>query len=212
MYYDITAFILSGGKSKRMGTNKSLLTIGGLTVIERVVKLVSNLFQDVILITNQPEDYSFLNLKMYKDLYKDIGPLAGIHSALVHTSTDKNFIISCDIPLMTSDVIKYIVEYPTTKPITITKADNFIQQLCGLYDKSLISAIDKIIQKEIAVTDERNPDQKKRGCSVLDLVNNTESAIIDIEKEFKDYQPGTFYNMNRPEEYKYIESILQKEL
>jgi molybdopterin-guanine dinucleotide biosynthesis protein A len=195
-----------------MGTNKSLLPLGGIKVIERVVKLIGNLFQEVILITNQPEEYSFLNLKMYKDLYKDIGPLAGIHSALVHTSTNKNFIISCDIPLMTSEVIKYIVDYPTTKPITITKADNFVQQLCGVYDKSLIPAIDNIIRKETDVTDERNSDQKKRGCRVLDLVNNTESAIIDIEKEYKDYHPGTFYNMNRPEEYKFIESILQKEL
>jgi hypothetical protein len=75
-----------------------------------------------------------------------------------------------------------------------------------------IPAIEKIIDKEIEVKDERNPDQKKRGCRVLDLVKSTDSEIIDIEKEYNGYMPGTFYNMNRPEEYSFIKSVLQKEL
>ena len=209
MYKDITGVILTGGNSARMGTNKSLLTLGGITVIERVVNLMKGLFSSIILITNQPEEYSFLNLPLYEDIYKDIGPLAGIHSALTSSTTEKNFIISCDIPLMTHDVIKYLVEFPTPKPITITRADNFIQQLCGVYSRSIIPAIEKIIcENKIFSHDERNPEQKKRGCRVLQLVKSVDSEIIDIEKDYKDYIPGTFYNMNNPEEYKYILSVI----
>jgi molybdopterin-guanine dinucleotide biosynthesis protein A len=208
MYNNITGFILAGGKSLRMGTNKSLLMIGGLTVIEREVNLMKDLFQEVILITNQSEDFSFLNLPMQEDIHKNTGPLAGIHSALVHTKTDKNFIISCDMPLMTEGVMKYLIEYPTDKLITIAKADNFVQQLCGVYSQSLISFIENIIEKNDTERDERNPDQRKRGCSVLELVKKVPAEIIDIEKEYKDYHPGTFYNMNRPEEYNYIKNML----
>jgi molybdopterin-guanine dinucleotide biosynthesis protein A len=189
-----------------MGTNKSLLTIGGITVIERVVNLMTDLFSTVVLITNQQEEYSFLNLPMYEDIYKGIGPLGGIHSALTNSSTDKNFIISCDIPLMTPEVIQYLIDFQTTKPITITKADNFIQQLCGVYSKSLIPAIEKIVCDNIDLNrDERNPEQKKRGCKVLRLVKDVDSEIIDIENEYKGYIPGTFYNMNNPEEYSFIQ-------
>jgi molybdopterin-guanine dinucleotide biosynthesis protein A len=208
MYINITGFILAGGKSIRMGENKSLLKIGELTIIERVVNLMKSLFKDVIIITNQKDEYSFLGLQMFEDIYKDIGPLAGIHSALLHTTTERNFIISCDIPLMTSDVIKYIIEYPTKKPITIARADNFIQQLIGMYSKNLITTIENIIEKNNAVKDEWNPEQNKRGCSVLELVKSVDSKIIDIEKEYPSYIPGTFYNMNRPEEYKFIKDIL----
>jgi molybdenum cofactor guanylyltransferase len=207
MYNDITGIILAGGKSTRMGTNKSLLRIGGITIIERVVNLMKGLFQEVLLITNQPEEYSFLKLMMLEDIHKNRGPLAGIHSALVHTATEKNFIISCDMPLMTAEVIKYLVDYPTKKPITITRADNFIQQLCGLYSKSLVPFIEEIIGINNP-GDERNPDQGKRGCSVLELVKNVPAEIIDIEKEYGDYKPGTFYNMNRPEEFSFIKDIL----
>ena len=208
MYNDITGFILAGGKSKRMGTNKSLLKVGDITLIERVVNLMKDLFREVILITNQSEEYSFLKLQTFEDIYKDTGPLAGIHSALINTTTHKNFIISCDMPLMTADVIEYLVEYRTDKLITIAKADNFIQQLCGIYIKSLIPYIENIIEKNNTPGDERNPAQNKRGCSVLELIKNVPTEIIEIEKEYKDYIPGTFYNMNRPEEYSFIKNKL----
>ena len=61
MYNDITGIILAGGKSTRMGQNKSLLKIGEYTIIERVVNLLKPLFPELILITNNPEEYSFLN-------------------------------------------------------------------------------------------------------------------------------------------------------
>jgi molybdopterin-guanine dinucleotide biosynthesis protein A len=170
---------------------------------------MKDLFSSVILITNQKEEYSFLNLPMYQDIYKGIGPLAGIHSSLINTTTEKNFIISCDIPLMTPEVIKYLIEYPTQKPITITKADNFIQQLCGVYSRSLVPVIENIVsENEDSIQDERNPEQKKRGCRVMNLVKTVDSEIIDIEKEYKDYIPGTFFNMNNPSEYTYIQSKL----
>jgi molybdopterin-guanine dinucleotide biosynthesis protein A len=208
MYNNITGFILAGGKSERMGTNKSLLRIGGITFIERTVNLMKDLFQEVVIITNQPEEYSFLKLPMEEDIHKNTGPLAGIHSALVHTITDKNFIISCDMPLMTAEVIRYLIEYPTDKLITIARADNFIQQLCGVYHKSLIPNIEKIIGKNNTGVDERNPRQNKRGCSMLELVKSVDSKVIDIEKEYRNYRPGTFYNMNRPEEYSFIKEML----
>ena len=208
MYIHLTGFILAGGKSKRMGTNKSLLKIGELTIIERVANLMKDLFKEVILITNQSEEFSFLKLPMQEDIHKNTGPLAGIHSALVNTTTEKNFIISCDMPLMTVGVIKYLIEYPTDKLITIAKADNFIQQLCGVYSQSLVPYIENIIEMNNGGGDTRNPDQIKRGCSVLELVKNVPAEIIDIEKEYRDYRPGTFYNMNRPDEYNYIKNIL----
>jgi molybdopterin-guanine dinucleotide biosynthesis protein A len=206
MYSDINAFILAGGKSLRMGVNKSLLKLGGITVIERAVNLLEELFPSIALITNSPEEYAFLGLEMYNDIYPGAGPLAGVHSALLHSSSKKNFIISCDIPLMSKDVIAYLINYPTTRPITIAKADNFIQQLCGLYDKSVLPLSEEILKTAVEA-EQRHPDQKRRGCRVLELVNAAGAEIIDIEKEYPFYIPGTFFNMNKPAEY---EEIIKK--
>ncbi len=91
MYNDITGIILAGGKSKRMGINKALLKIGDKTIIERTAGLMQGLFNRVLLITNSPNEYMFLGLEIYEDIYKNIGPLAGIHSGLVYSNYRKKF-------------------------------------------------------------------------------------------------------------------------
>ena len=66
---------------------------------------MNSLFERVIMITNTPEEYSFINIPMYKDIFEYKGPLAGIHSGLTNSSTEQNFIISCDTPLMKENMI-----------------------------------------------------------------------------------------------------------
>ena len=145
MYSDITGIILSGGKSSRMGENKALLNLGGKKVIERVVDLMKLFFPNVILITNTPDEYRFLNIPMFEDVYKYKGPIAGIHSGLSNSATEKNFVISCDIPMMTPEMIRYIVEFKTEKPITVCRADGFIQHLVGKYNKSVLPHAEKLL-------------------------------------------------------------------
>lgn len=100
MYRDVTGIILAGGRSTRMGENKALLKIGNLAAIERVRNFMQSLFKNVILITKLPAEFSFLGLDIYEDVYKNMGPLAGIHSGLLNSKAEKNFILSCDLLLM----------------------------------------------------------------------------------------------------------------
>lgn len=207
MYNDITGIILSGGKSVRMGKNKSFLEIGGKSIIERTVSLMKQNYENVILITNSPLEYEFLKIPLFEDIVKGRGPLSGIHAGLMNSATEKNFIISCDMPLVDSSIIKYIVEYPSEELITITRADGFIQQLCGLYSKKVIPFIEKIFsESEYELI--RDDNQKNRKCEVLSLVKLAGGKIIEIEKEFTGYKKDSFININKKEDYeKMIESI-----
>lgn len=199
MYSDVTGIILAGGKSTRMGENKSFLKLGDKTVIEKITNLMKNIFKTVLLITNTPEEYEFLSIPIFEDIYKYKGPLAGIHSGLTNSKTQNNFVISCDIPLMTEEMIKYIVEFKTEKPITVCKADGFIQQLAGRYSKSVLPLAEEIL---INYTEEiRAGIQKNRKCNVLNLLDKAGSEIIDAEKLFF-YKENIFFNMNRLEDYK----------
>jgi len=208
MYKDITGIILSGGKSQRMGTNKSFLDIFGKSAIERVIELMNSLFHKVILITNEPYLYNHLNIQIYEDVFKYKGPLAGIHSGLLNSNTDKNFIISCDMPLITEDIIRFITDYKTTRHITIANADGYNQQLCGIYCKSCLPIIEDILSQN-DLEESRSDEQKKRRCKVMTLVGIFEGTIIDIEKEYTFYKQNTFLNMNKPEEYKMLLELIQ---
>lgn len=197
----ITAIILSGGKSSRMGENKSLMKLGNNTVIERVVELMQSLFTEVILITNTPEEYKFIEIPIYRDIYINRGPIAGIHSGLLNSRTEDNFIISCDIPLITSEIINYIIDFETQSPITVCQADGFIQQLAGKYSKSILPEIENILK--LQDEEKHFPNKKKRKYSILSLLNIVDAEIIKAN-DLSFYKEGTFLNMNRQEDYNKI--------
>jgi len=202
MHSDITGIILSGGKSLRMGENKSFLKIGGITLIERITDLMKSVFENVILISNTSEEYKYLNIPVYEDVYKGKGPLAGIHSGLVNSRTQKNFITACDIPLLTKDVIEFIINYESDKLAVVPKANGFVQQLCGLYSKGCLMEIENILMN--VYTEGRDAEQKKRKCSVLSLIEKVDGKIIDMESQYPEYSEYIFMNVNTPEDYEFL--------
>ena len=200
MYKDVTGIILSGGKSARMGRNKSLLKIGDQTIIERVRDLMKSIFHEVILITNDPADYKFLNIPIFEDLFKHKGPLAGIHSGLTHSSSEKNFIVSCDILLIIPEMIKYLVDFKTDKLITVAKADGYIQQLAGKYSKESVYEAEKILSDQLSA-ETKGSYQKKRDISTLRLLDRVGAEIISAES-LPFYKKEIFFNMNEVDDYK----------
>lgn len=205
MHSDITGIILAGGKSTRMGENKSLLKLNGITVIERIVHLMKGIFKEVIIITNTPDEYDFIGIPKYKDIFEYKGPLAGIHSGLTHSTNEKNFVISCDIPLMKQDMIEFMINFKTEKPMTVCKADGFVQQLAGLYSKSILPIVNNSLVNYSGEL--REQKQAKRKCAVLSLLDSVGSEIINAE-ELEFYVDHMFFNMNRPEDYIKIKTLL----
>uniref|UniRef100_A0A832G1A7 Probable molybdenum cofactor guanylyltransferase n=1 Tax=Ignavibacterium album TaxID=591197 RepID=A0A832G1A7_9BACT len=192
MYSDITGVILAGGKSSRMGVNKSFLKLGNQTIIERIVELMKSIFTEVIIITNTPDEYKFLKLPLYEDIYKWKGPLAGIHSALTHSRTEKIFVLSCDVPFMSKEMIEYIVEYKSDKSIVFCEAAGYHQPLVGVYSKKILSAIEKFISN--------NEISNKSFHQFLKIVD---VEIIHPEK-LSFYKDEIFFNVNRPEDYEQL--------
>ena len=161
MRNDITGIILCGGRSSRMQTNKALLKLGDKTVIEIVTEKLKSIFNEVLISANDSKQYDFLNLPVVYDIFIGKGPLAGIHSALKYSSTKNNFIISCDIPLISIELIKYLINLNSEKSILLPKSNGRIQQLCGIYSKSVIYEIENIF-KLSAVARAARPAHRRR--------------------------------------------------
>ena len=103
------AIILSGGKSSRMGTNKALLPFKEKTNIERIRDELRSLFDDIILVTNDPESYEFLKIKTVSDKYPGKGPLAGVHAGLMASNYEENIVVACDMPFVSADLAGTLV-------------------------------------------------------------------------------------------------------
>lgn len=106
----ITGVILAGGASRRMGRNKALLDVDGSPIIARTYRILASLFHEVIVVTNSPHDYDFLPCRKVPDIYPDYGSIAGLHSALAHSSTPRSFVTACDLPFLDPAIIRYLCE------------------------------------------------------------------------------------------------------
>ena len=204
-YKEITGFILAGGDSKRMGVNKALLKVGNKTIIERSRDLMQNIFEKVFLSTNDFETYMFLNIPMIADIYKSLGPLSGIHAGLVASETKINFFLSCDLPLMSEEMIRFICEQRTEKPISISSAEGRNQYLCGIYNKSLIPTVEDILQSS-------NNSINKNGksfSSIKKMIVTTGAEIIETEN-LPFYNEEIFSNMNTQNDFEIIKKKISE--
>lgn len=113
----MTAIILAGGKNVRMGgRNKAFLKFGEKTFIEHQVEALRSVFDEVIISTNSPEEYSHLNLPIVTDLIPYRGPLGGIYSGLTRASSFFSFVIACDMPFVNIELIKLLKELTLLNP------------------------------------------------------------------------------------------------
>ncbi len=193
----VTAIVLAGGRSSRMGKNKLFLELEGMKFIDRVIHLLYPIFNEIIFISNTPEDFSNYQFKVYRDLFPFYGPLAGIHSGLVHSTTEYNFVISIDMPFISVGLINFLIENSNDTPVTLPVVQNKLQPLCGIYGKVVISRIETLFKK--SSVNSTIPDGKI-NVRLFDLLNSIEIKQVDVEDK-KFYHQHLFHNVNTIEDY-----------
>ncbi|QCJ44932.1 molybdenum cofactor guanylyltransferase [Bacillus sp. S3] len=184
------AIILAGGKSSRMGTNKALLKINEKTTIESMADKLKLLFDDIILVTNDSEQYEFLGLKMVADQYPGMGPLAGVHAGLLASDYDVNVIVACDMPFVSTELAEVLVtscgHYDAVVPVINGK------------QHPLFAVFHKNAAAEALVCIEAGRLRMKHLLDQLNVRYVTETELqsyshLDLER--------VFFNMNHPNEY-----------
>ena len=143
----ISAFILAGGKSSRMGSDKGLLHWHGNTFAERIYHELKKCFVDVQIIANH-EAYRSLPIPVCADLLPDCGPLGGIYTACVRAKTPFVFIVACDMPLVTEDSVYYFLSQCRNTPMNIAVVEEQQHPLFALYDTSLQTDLLAALQNE----------------------------------------------------------------
>lgn len=144
---DITGAILAGGKSSRMQCNKALLQIDGVPLIQMVARTLQEVFSPLILIANHDNEYTFLALQTYHDIFSRCGPLAGIHAALTHAKTDSVFVAPCDVPFLSASLVHCVVRQKVHNQVTVLVGGNSLQPLCGLYHRSCLPVIERHLRR-----------------------------------------------------------------
>ncbi|MFI0492259.1 molybdenum cofactor guanylyltransferase, partial [Flavobacterium sp.] len=139
--------ILCGGKSSRMQSEKGLVLYQNKAFIEHIIDAVLPISKNIQLITNS-NDYDYLEYNVVKDLIIDKGPIGGIYSALAQSETELNLILSCDIPLISTEILSELVaKHNSNFDATLFEDANRIHPLIGIYSKKCLSILKKAIDE-----------------------------------------------------------------
>jgi len=183
----LTAFILAGGKSSRMGSDKAFLDFEGRTLLSRALDLARSVTPDVKIV-GDPEKFAAF-APTIPDVYPDRGPLGGIHSALTHTTTDLNLIVAVDLPFLDARFLQFLIaESATTQAlVTLPQAAGHLHPLCAIYRKQFLPAVAR------ALSESRNK---------LDALFSEVEVQIIPEEELKaaGFDASIFRNLNTPKD------------
>jgi molybdopterin-guanine dinucleotide biosynthesis protein A len=188
----ITGIILAGGKSSRMGEDKGFLKLNGKTFMSSIIAALNPIVGEIIIVSNNSE-YDVFNLKRVADSMEDSGPLAGLYSGLLYSETENNIVLSCDVPLISTSVLKKLLEgAPSEAEVIQFESEGKTMPLVAMYKKKcrhhflkllqtnerrLRFAIDQLDVKTITLDSEL-------GKTVRNI--NTISELKDLKHEFKD--------------------------
>jgi molybdopterin-guanine dinucleotide biosynthesis protein A len=190
----VTGVILAGGKNIRMGESKAFLEIAGQRIIDRTVELFKGIFSQVILITNTPLEYSYLDIEIVIDIVPKWGALIGIYTGLFYSSHPYCFVTACDMPFLNRKVIEYLITISKDYDVVIPHLEDGYHPLHAIYSKKCINSIEKLIHEDnLKITD------------FFDKIKAKEVTTDDINS--LDPTLNSFLNINTPEDLTRIKGI-----
>ncbi|MBN7814468.1 molybdenum cofactor guanylyltransferase [Algoriphagus pacificus] len=180
---DIAVYILCGGKSSRMKTEKGLVEFHGRPFLQWILDAVTPLTSKITLVTKNPA-YASYGLPMIPDLVEDQGPVGGIFTALADSSSKYNLILSCDIPKISTEVLDSLIQsaIDSDKDVCILSDGKHDYPLIGCYQKYLLPAFQQAIEQN-----------HLKLCSLVDSLRNNKLVISQKDQ-------AALRNINTPAE------------
>lgn len=186
--HEVSFFILAGGKSSRMGTDKAFLEWEGVTLIERALQSARSITPQVMIVGSREKFEKFA--PVIEDKYPDRGPLGGIHAALAASPARQNSILAVDMPLVPATFLSYLLEQAMASPtswVVIPRSSQRLQPLCAVYRREFGGVAENALLA---------------GRNRIDVLFDRVPMRVIEESELKEagFSPSIFRNLNTPEE------------
>lgn len=184
----MAAYIVAGGQSSRMGADKAFLDLAGKPLIVRAVQLAGQTVPEVKIVGDARKFAAFG--PVIEDVYRDRGPLGGIHAALTNSEAEWNLMLAVDLPFVPAQFLKYLLARAESSASTVIvpSVGRYFQPLCAVYRKAFVSAA------EHALSEGKNKiDQLFAEVSLC--------AVSEEDMTANGFDASIFRNLNTPEEW-----------
>jgi molybdopterin-guanine dinucleotide biosynthesis protein A len=201
MKYNCTGVILAGGLGTRFdGKNKALLQIRGKTILQYIYEVYEALFDEIILVTNNPLEYLDWDLEIVTDIFSIRSSMTGIHAGLFYAGHPYAFVTACDTPFVKKQLVETVLAgiNGNTEWI-IPRTSLGMEPMCAVYSKQCLQNMETCL---------RNKKFKIQKC-----LRKVPTKIIS-EKKLLEIDPEliSFFNINTPEDLCRAEAMVQRGL
>jgi molybdenum cofactor guanylyltransferase len=184
---ELSAFILAGGKSTRMGRDKAFVQLAGRTLLERALELARSVTQQVWIVGEREKFSAFAPVT--EDIFQGRGPLAAIHAALRASRSDLNLMLAVDVPFVRPEFLKYLVEQARASDalVTVPHSEKGFQPICAVYRRAFADFAESSL---------------RTGENKIDPLFAQVTTRVINEKEILSlgFSPEIFRNLNTPED------------
>jgi len=199
-YYNmlmLSVVIQAGGQSSRMGEDKALKPFLGKPLIQRLIDRLSPVAGEIIVTTNRPEDYAFINLRLVPDLKPGRGSLGGLYTAIASAAFPFVAVVACDMPFASAKLIEsaHRLMVEEAADVVIARTDEGYEPFHAVYRRAAcLPAIEASIEADQWKVIAWFPKVKVRTLTPEEVKSFDLSGLC-------------FWNLNTPEEFAEAEEI-----
>ncbi len=143
----VSAVVVAGGKSERLGQDKSLIRLGNERLLKRVISTLQGLSDDVLLAANDRDKFQDLSVRVVPDLWPQAGPLGGIHSGLRSMRYERGIFVACDMPFLNPALLRYMILLSPGFDVVIPRIGCNVEPLHAIYSKACAQPIADLLEQ-----------------------------------------------------------------
>jgi molybdenum cofactor guanylyltransferase len=192
---DISAYVLAGGKSSRMGRDKGLMEIEGKYMVTFILDLLAELGIETKLIAHQ-KGYKELGHRVIPDLIPEQGPMGGLHTALEDNKKAYILLLSCDMPFLPKEAVQKLLGTVRDQEIVAAEINGRMNPLCAIYKGEL--------KEKVKV------NLASGKLRMQEFIKECQHEIVGMD-ELVDQAPKRFLNINTPEDLEKSSELWKKQ-
>jgi molybdopterin-guanine dinucleotide biosynthesis protein A len=190
-------YILAGGRATRIGRNKSLMTLGGEAVLAKQLRVLETLCDSVVIVANDDAPYRAFGCRVIPDIYRDAGPLGGLHAALTDLGTGRCLVLATDMPFLSAPLIRFLWHHDPSGHVVVPVKAGKLEPLHAVYAGACLDSVEMIL----------SAGRRK----ILDFYPHVKTVFVE-EAAWKAVEPDAacFLNINTREDLAAAVRLLEK--
>ena len=186
-----SAVVLAGGKSRRMGVDKASVLIGGRRLLDRVLSVLTGLFDDVVVVGRSEWSSDLGAVRSVADETPGLGPLGGLYTGLGLVTEERALAVGCDMPFITGEVLRELLSRDGESDATVARMAGRAQPLLAVYDRRIRPVVGRLLASE--------------DRSLMKLLRTVSVRYVDLAVT------DACFSINTPEELRQAQQMAREE-